>query len=61
MIISDFVFGALAMLAAEFALCFLTVMIMAVIRSCKNCGTDKDTHRKQAVKNDRGRSSKETA
>lgn len=43
MIISDFVLGALAMLAAEFALCFLTVMIMAVIRSCKNCGTDKDS------------------
>ena len=43
MIISDFVFGALAMLAAEFALCFLTVMIAAIIRTCKTCGTDKDS------------------
>lgn len=43
MIIPDFVFGALAMLAAEFALCFLTVMIMAIIKACKSCGTDKDS------------------
>ena len=43
MIISDFVFGALAMLAAEFALCFLTVMIMAIIKAYKSYGTDKDS------------------